>query len=205
MKRTLLPLFGSALAWLLFAGTQARADFVNWSYSWSRSPSVITADGTGTGKVFLTPVSGSAQDTSDIGAVNITTSSTASAGNPDTFTNKAYSLTIKLTDDASHATGSLTFTGLLNGSISATSSNLMTTFLAPLSQSLTLGQNLYTVSLNVPAGSSATLGGIGAHVVVEPAKVSSTPEPSGLVLAGLAVPCLGLGLCWQRYRRRTAV
>jgi hypothetical protein len=140
---------------------------------------------------------------SDIGAVNITTSSTASALSPDTFTNKSYSLTINLKDDASHATGSLTFTGTLNGTVSATSTNLTTTFGSPLVQSLLLGKDLYTVSLNLPPGPSSTLGGIGAHVVVESAQVKNSPEPAGLVLAGLGAPLVALGL-WGR-RRRAAI
>jgi hypothetical protein len=200
MARASAPVWGAAFV-LLLVGSQARADFINWTYSWTRSPNVVTADGSGTGKIFLTPVSGSALGTSDIGAVTISTSSSASAGNPDTFTAKGYGLTVNLTDVASHATGSLTFTGNLNGTLSANSSNLTTTFNSPLVQTIVLGNNSYTVSLNVPPGPSSTLGGIGAHVVVGPTKVNNTPEPSSLILAGLGTPLL-LRAAWRRRQRR---
>jgi hypothetical protein len=202
MARASAPVWGAALV-VLSACSQARADFIGWSYSWTRSPSVVSADGNGTGKIFLTPTSGHAMGTSDIGAVSITTASSATATNPDTFTNKSYSLTVNLTDDASHATGSLTFAGSLNGTVSATSTNLTTTFGSPLVQSMVLGMNSYTVSLNLPPGPSSTLGGIGAHVVVGPTQVKNTPEPTSLVLAGLGAPALALGVWWKR--RRTAV
>jgi hypothetical protein len=182
------------------ACSQARADFIGWSYSWTRSPSVVNADGNSTGKIFLTPISGSAVGTSDIGAVSITTFSSASATNPDTFTNKGYSLTVNLTDSASHAMGSLTFMGTLNGTVSAASTNLTTTFGSPLVQSIVLGKDLYTVSLNLPPGASSTLGGIGAHVVVGPAQVKNTPEPASLVLAGMGVPVVTVGVWWRRRR-----
>src|SRR5262245_25651126 len=102
MKRSVPLLFGTLLATLLSAST-VRADFVSWSYNWSRTPQTVLADSGGpSGSIFLTdePL-GKAAGSSDIVATNLRTSSDALRGNPATFTNQAFKLTMFLLDDKS--------------------------------------------------------------------------------------------------------
>ncbi len=118
-----------------------------------------------------------------------------------------YSLSLRLSDLASGASGSLTVRGQLGGSFGGYPGapvDVTNTFLDPTSQTLTLGKNLYTVTMgyvpplrlrygdpfNGPAGY------IGASISVQPL-VNSTPEPSSLLLACLGLPSLGLTF-WRR-------
>jgi hypothetical protein len=210
----------------LALGVAARADMITpWSYSWTRSPISVPADNNGTGGISmtvapLTPGTHVVGD-SDINAVNLSTFSSAPAGTVDSFTNANYSLTVQLTDMNSNTSGSLTFHGFFSGTLSTTSAQIDNTFLNPLTQSIVLGQHDYTVALNtyVPPGlpDSTTFGSIGAHVsitdsIIDPPPgsgggggtgggVSTVPEPSTLLLAGLAVPA-GLALWRVRTGRR---
>ncbi len=206
---------------VLGIGGAAHADTITpWTYSWSRNPISVPSDGTGTGGISmtlspLTPGTNLVGD-SDINAVNLSTFSSAPTGTVDTFTNAKYSLTIQLTDLTSGTSGSLTFNGAFNGTLSTTSAQIDNTFLSPLTQDLVLGQHDYTVSLNsyVPPGlpSATTFGSIGAHVSIADAPsnpqsnngggspgVSDVPEPATLLLASMAFPA---GLVWWRVRGR---
>jgi hypothetical protein len=211
LKRSTSTLFGWTLACLLGAGTAARADLISWSYNWTPSSPAIFADSPGTGKITLTnePLA-SAVGTSDIVATNLKVFSTANPATPDTFTNAAYSLTLLLTDTASKQSGSLTFKGEFNGTISALNSDLTNTFTNATTQSITLGKTLFTVTMGqftppAPPGAQNS-GSISAVALV---KVSSgggttggstTPEPSTAVMAGLGLSFLGL-VSWRRWRR----
>jgi hypothetical protein len=205
----------SATGLLLVLGNAARADFIQWTFDWSRSPTVVAADTGGTGGISLTqePL-GHAAGNSDIVATNLRAFSDALHSSPDHFTNQAYSLKLSLTDDASHQSGSLTFTGLLNGMLSFDSANIINKFTGLLTQKIKLGKNDYTVTIGPfaapgPPG-SVTAGSISAHISVQPdsgqtgnggppdnpppsggdpGPVAHAPEPSSLVLG-----CLGLSL-----------
>src|SRR5262249_39605209 len=65
------------------------------------------------------------------------------------FQNAPYSLRTSLTDVGSNTTGVLNFTGVFNGLADEGShlSTMTTTFNSPLTQSLVLGGNRYTVSV----------------------------------------------------------
>jgi hypothetical protein len=194
----------AALALLLTAGTGARAEFINWSYNWSRSPAVIHADAPGTGTITLTDESlKSVVGDSFIVATNLRTSSTASRNNPDRFTAKPYTLNLYILDETSGTSGTLTFTGAISGTISKDSSNLHSTFGGKTTQTLVLGNNVYTVSIGPfvqpgpPDASNAGSIGASAHVTVS-AIIETVPEPGTLVLS-----CLGVvPLAWSRWRRR---
>jgi hypothetical protein len=194
----------TAGAWVLLAAAVARADLVPWSYNWTPgAPAVLddTADG---GKITMTnEPTGKAVGSSDIVATNLKTYSKADPASPDQFTNKGYSLVLALTDNDSHQAGTLTFTGVFNGTISAQNSNITNTFTGPATQKLLLGHHLYTVTIGqftppAPPG-SVNSGSISAtaQVSVNPVPVSQTPEPSGVVLAGLGLSCLGL-VSWRK-------
>ncbi len=199
-------LFGAVFAVFLTTGSVAQADLVHWSYSWSRSPSEVLANAPGTSYVSLTsePVQNVVGD-SDIVSTNLRTVSNAPDGTPDHFTNKAYVLTLTLTDQASGQTGNISFSGVLNGTVSAHSANIANTFNNPTMQSIVLGNYKYTVTLPyyTPPGppSSTNAGSISAHVMVTGELINSLPEPSSLLLAGLGVILVGLASWRDRGQR----
>jgi hypothetical protein len=208
MKRS-TPLFAAALALLAGAGA-ARADLIEWSYNWDRTPVSVTSD-SGNGSVsFTNEPTKHATGSSDTVATNLKANSLAAVDKPDTISgsNGNYALTLKLTDKASGQSGTLTFTGKLSGSFSKDSANITNVFNGPLTQVLTLGVNTYTVTMGqyAPPGppSASNFGSIAAHVDVQGSVVGAknTPEPSTLVLSGLG---LGLALAGAGWRKRRAL
>jgi PEP-CTERM motif len=192
-------LFGIALFCL--SANAARADHIAWAYSWSRSPEKVFADGSTTSYVALTSEAEvQAGDNTDVVAANLSVFSDAPDSAPAKFTDKPYTLTLTITDGDSAAAGSLAFTGEFNGRVTSHSSNVSIFFTGQNTQSLTLGQHLYTVTMDAyappgPPGSS-NVGSIGAHAIVA---VQTLPEPSTLFLAALALPA---GVFWRRRRRK---
>jgi hypothetical protein len=202
-------LFVFALALTLLAGRTLRADVIKWDYSWSMSPGsgVLHADKPGKGKViFDLEHPGSSADTSDISAANLSTVSKAGDAKPDRFLARGmYTLTLTLTDEASGLSGSVTFTGKINGTFTALSANLDNAFIGLRTKSLDLGNNVYLVTIGpyTPPGppSSVNQGSIGAHVAVSEIAVRDAPEPSTFVLSCLGAAAL-LGLSARRWGLR---
>jgi hypothetical protein len=190
---------------LLVAGASARADPITWSYTGSAAPGMVTSDDGSLGKVTFQPGSGGPLTGSwqGINLANLVAS--APATGTATFTSQGYGLTLHITDNASHTAGDLTFSGALSGTLGSTNS-LTNKITGPTSQSLTLGGNQYTaaVGLFVPPLPGSP-GRIGANVTVTgpgtpPPPVSSVPEPSTLLLAGIGACAVGLRT-WRRRRR----
>ena len=231
MYKAPLSLFTATLALLGFAGTSARADFISWSYNWGSTPLSVSADGASTGGISLSTPSGNVTGSSDIIAANLTTFSSALPGTLDTFTSKPYSLNLTLTDGPSGASGTLAFNGAFSGTLSPTSAHITNAFSDPTTQKLHLGNDTFLVTIGpysapgIPG--STNLGSIGAHVEVTPDSVPVTtpappppppppptspppvidqaPEPTALVLAGLALPVLGAARGLRRlYQHRRA-
>jgi hypothetical protein len=204
MRATSAKLYLAAVGLLLGTGLTARADLVPWTYTWDRNPIIVAA---GTGGVTLTnepltPASGN----SDIVATNLKVVSSADPATPDVLKNGSYKLTLNLTDSTSGATGSLTFGGMLTGTFSKGSSQLMNVFTGTTTQSLVLGGNTYTVTIGPysPPGppTEALSGSIGATVTVTAgSNTHGTPEPCTAVLAGLGLSFAGL-TSWRLRRRR---
>jgi hypothetical protein len=204
------PLWIAALA--LFAlANPLRADLIGWTYSWNNSPSSIAADSPGTGSVTLTNEgTRMAAGNSQIVATNLKTISMADAGAPAMLTTGGqYTLTLTLTDKTSGQVGTLSWNGKLSGSFSATSANITNLFTSPMTQTIDLGTNAYTVTLGsyLPPGppGSKNSGAIGAHVVVSslapggnPGPSGFSPEPSTLLLCSLGFA----GCALARLRRR---
>jgi hypothetical protein len=199
-----------ALGAVLLAAAGARADNVDWSYNWTPLTSKVAAT-TGSGWIEMTnePV-GSAEDTSDIVASNLISHSTATTKTPDVFTNAAYKLSLTLIDEVSKQSATLSFTGEFNGTMTAKKSLISNTFTGPVTQTAVLGGNTYTVTINSftpPSPPTATQKGAISAIVKVSQDVGGggqTPEPSGLVLAGLGLAGLGAG-CWRRRARRAAL
>jgi hypothetical protein len=195
---------------LLLAPASARAEPVSWSYSWSSSPGVVTSDDGSPGSVTFVPGSGGPMLGSAVGGDNIQAASlvaSAPASGLATFSNKGYGLTLTLTDNASSATGSLTFSGALSGTLGSTN-DLTNTFTGATTKSINLGGHEYTVGLGLYVPPlPGTPGSLGANITVVPGPgnppsppVNDVPEPTSLLLAGLSLSALGVRRWWVRKR-----
>lgn len=205
MRTLPFALVGAAWA-LLFIGTAgARAELIQWTYNWSRSPTQVHADSPGTGYISLTDEGmKSAAGTSYLVATNLQAHSTATVAHPDVFTNRTYTLNLYLQDQDSGKSGTIAFNGEFNGMLTADSSNIANTFVGATTQSLQLGNHLYTVTIGPygppgPAG-AVNSGSIAARAEVTVSTIFQLPEPSSGLLACLGASC---GLAYFRRRRRT--
>src|SRR5262249_26863637 len=148
MRLSPAALSGATWVLLLSGVTGARAEPIQWSYSWSRSPADVHANSPGTGFISLTDGGlKSAAGNSYLAATNLQAHSTATPSNPDVFTNKTYTLSLFLQDKDSGKSGTIAFTGEFNGTLTAHSSNITNTFAGPATQTLELGDHLYTVTI----------------------------------------------------------
>ena len=130
-----------------FGESTARAELVNFSYTWSVAPSAALSSGTGNVLISLSATdspSFTLGASTPIPGATITTSSSASAGSPDTF-NNPFSLGLKLTEAGN--TGTLTFAGTIAGSLTSDKSLLTGTFANPV-QSIHLGTHIYQVTID---------------------------------------------------------
>jgi len=205
MKRASLMRLLAVAAVLTCGTTSARASLISWSYDWLATPGAVTTPPAVPGDPAKITLSNepfkTAFNDSDVVATNLKTFSTA---NP--FSNQfdvfgaadgKYTLTLTLKDLASSASAVLNFTGQMQGLFSALNANVTNAFDLPITQSVTLGNNVYTVTMTsyTPPGPPAqgNLGSIGAHVSV----AARLPEPSSIALA-----MFGLGLTGLRALRR---
>jgi hypothetical protein len=209
MKRS-LHVFAATVAVLLFAGADARAAFINWSYNWDRAAPSLVADSGGTGGVAFTnePMK-NATGSSDIVATNLRVFSSATSSKPDMLTKGgAYTLSLTLTDQTSGKSGTVSFMGKLTGFFTANNSNLTNTFIGPLTKVLALGKNTYTITLTSfsPPGppSASNAGSIAAHVDVNSLRTQQVPEPSTMLLSFLGVSFLGAA-SWRKRRLNQVV
>lgn len=208
-RKHCLPLYaGFALSLLLLADTSARADLISWGYNWEPSTTKLTANAGGSGYLSLRDEpANSATGSSNTIVTNLHAVSTSASDSPDTFNKAAVSFALKLTDTASKASTTLTFSGYFSGTLTATSSNVQLTITSPMTQTVTLGGNTYKVAIGnyTPPGPSGAVnaGSLNAFVTVTAGSgggvISSVPEPSSAVLAALALPYL---VCLGRRKRR---
>jgi hypothetical protein len=201
MKSSAAPVLAGVVLFLTFPGASARAGFIPWNYSWTRSPIIIPADNHGTGGIAFTlqPTRHLTATSTDVVASSLIVFSSAPASRQDHITKKPYQLTLVLQDETSHAKGVLNFTGMLSGNFWAGGASIHNTFTGPLVEKSHLGHYWYTVTMGTFIAPTATqVGFIEAHVSVE-----HNPEPSSLVLAGLGLALVGL-VYWRRLWARRA-
>jgi hypothetical protein len=192
MRYSPVALGGTACVLLLFSTARARAELIQWSYNWSRSPAQVYADSPGTGYISLTDEGmKSAAGNSYLVATNLQAHSTASVANPDVFTNKTYTLNLYLQDQDSGKYGTVSFTGEFNGMLTADSSNISNTFVGATTQSLVLGDHVYAVTIGPYAAPGPTgavnAGSIAARAEVTVSTILQLPEPSSGLLALMGV------------------
>jgi PEP-CTERM motif len=203
-------LFIAALLGLLGSTSHVQGAYIPWQYSWTTDKPIIYSDSSTTSYLTMTNQSlAQASGSSDIEATNIKVFSDASPFHEALFTNPGgkdtYTLTMFLLDVDSGKSKTLTFSGILTGSISMFSSNLANQFVGPTTQQFDLGTNQYTVTFGpyTPPGppGSVNSGAISAHASVTVTEIQKTPEPSTLLLALLGAPAIGYRV-WRRRRDR---
>jgi hypothetical protein len=203
----------AALTVLFATATAGRADMIQWSYFSGAEPSnlfVNSGPGTPTSSLLLL---GSPR-TNEHDSKNVPVIGMLALGTHLDFHNTAGTLNITVSDTAAFRAQTFSFPVVFNGSADAPShtSNVVMSFTGSTSQSFTLGGNQYTVSMGpvhqlhwtsasslAPRASKATIdavfpgnntftGEVDAHVRVGPAGAPAiTPEPSGLILAGMGL------------------
>jgi hypothetical protein len=210
MKR-LAVIFGTALL-VLPASTagQVRADYLNWTYaSTPNVPGVsVNAGSNGGASVTLTDVAQAGATSIPIIAYETQTSSTT----PINFNNATFNLALKITD-GNNASATLSFTGALNGALTATTSSLVASFAPVSSNSITFDGHTYTVTIpsltlgaptnpqqDIMASVAVANGTSGGGSPPPPRPTNSTPEPASLLLAGLGLSCFGAERWWKRRR-----
>ena len=203
MRSTPAALCGAVLL-LTVAAPAARAEPINWSYSWSNSPTNVTSDSDPGSYVHLTNEKlTKAVNSSDIVATNLTTFSQADPDHPAQFTHRTYKLTLTLIDQDSNKSATVTFAGEFNGRLTSLSSNLSNTFLGATSFSVVLGKHRYVVTMDSysPPGppGAHNAGSIAAHADINVGLVN-TPEPASLTLLVLGVALVSFA---PRGRRRS--
>jgi hypothetical protein len=196
-------LFGTALLSLAAGADAARADSIQWYYSWSRSPAVIYADGSTTSYVALSTASQTKTlGTAAIQATNAFTYGGGVGGPPAIFSPSPatqFTLTLNIWDPAAPQPGHVSFAGELFGYLTSTTSHIQSYYPGVTTKSLTLGKHLYTVHLDAfaPSGPDCHTAQVTAIATVT---VQKLPEPTAAFLAALALPAAGA--FWLRRRRQ---
>jgi hypothetical protein len=215
MRKTLVSLCAAAA--LLVTGTAVQAQSIPWGYSATDTTIFNTNNPIQTSSIQFKGSSSVATGNSGIIIYNLTTSSSQDPATPDSFANVPFGLGVTLTDikatssasPSAVASGSVSFAGLFNAT------NVSKSSLLPGSNSWTspstappliLGSDdtgwrsysVQVVSFTPPGQPGGAPGSIEAVVTVTPTNGHGTgggppptaPEPTSLVLAGLALPAL---------------
>lgn len=208
MNRSTTLLFAAAVAVAALLGSPVRAD--SWYYQ------TFATDETGTSNILfsqlptkagvsgvelIAPSYGSASGSREVALTNLRAFAAPAGGSPHVLTDAAYRLSVTILDVASMTFGTVSLTGVLNGLFTHEAASIANAFTGADSQSIRLGNNIYTVSLAnyIAPGSplSGLVGAITAFVRVDPAHA---PEPSSLLLGGLG--CVFVGFASWRKRRK---
>jgi hypothetical protein len=217
-----------AVGALLVVNSAVRADSIPWAYSATDTVIFNNNNPIQTSSIIFKGSSGAATDMSGFIIYNLTSTSTADTTMPDSFTNVPFNLSVMMTDVKS--TGSkdpskvsqapVTFSGGFNAT-NVTKSSLFpgtVNWTTPTEAVVTLGSNdtgwrKYTVdvvSFTPPGHPGGAPGAILAEVQVAPgtgpggsgSPPPDAPEPTTLLLAGLALP--GFWLARRRMKAQAA-
>jgi hypothetical protein len=225
MRKLLVSLCAAAA--LLLTGTAVRADNIPWGYSASDVTIFNSNNPIQTSSIVFKGANGVATSDSGIIIYNMTTTSTADLATPDTFSNVPFDLGLTLTDvNATSSTqktavakGQVGFSGMFNATGVSKSSLLPgeNSWTTPTTQVLTLGSDdtgwrkysVQVVSFTPPGQPGGAPGAIEALVNITPtdgpggsgSPPPDAPEPTSLLLAGLALPAL---LMARRRLKKTA-
>jgi hypothetical protein len=220
MKRLVTRFLVAGIAWLGYAAS-AHAD-PTWTYTTLASPLAIAPDVPGGGLVLTSQSTPSAPTTGGSQIVATTVIGSVSQGT-DHYTNAGYSVDINVKDFDSGLTHTFTFKGQFSGNFSATTGSQITHQLqdpvtmafndtALVSESFTFSGsgNTYTVTLDphvivgnlgsLPASIGGTLAVVGGPGDQQGDNVSSTPEPSTMVLSLLGLSVAGVTVIRRRLR-----
>ncbi len=196
------------------AATPLPPDQVQWQYNWAPGAPAVNSANSPVGVVtFTNELPTFATGSSDVVATNLRAASTLPANAPNAFPagGAPYTLTLSLTmvEGGTPYSGSHTFSGKLSNTFSAESANVQNSFDPGDGSSWTfqLGSYDFVVTLDsyTPPGppNAVQTGSISAHVEVtvrgDNGTIAKTPEPSSVVLGGLALTCLG-GAAWRKRR-----
>lgn len=219
---------------LLTAAGHALAD-VHYSYEWEPNPTVIHSDpvfypmvlpvqdplppswGKGTITLSDAPLQHASGSTTVI-ATYLSTHSETPSWIKANFTDAPYSLRLFIRDPDNGKSGYLTFTGLLNGTLSDQGAKITNKFVGQTTKTLLLGLDEFTVKIGpyAPPGGpgkghagqiDATISEHSLELTVPPMLGSAppggpldAPEPSTLLLAGIGSAFVGM-IGWNRRRR----
>jgi hypothetical protein len=190
--------FGAALWGALLCGANSQAGSISFIATGSFTPSSTATYTNGPASVTYTSLGLSSATT----PANVSLGTFTTASSPPSSPSTAVSSTFTLTVENIATFDMITFTGTMSGSISPSSSSASVVFSTPLSETLdgfiftivNADQNMPgRINLNAPT----TNGGVST---IDAIVTSAVPEPSSVVLLGLAVPALA-GLAYRRARR----
>jgi hypothetical protein len=184
MKRTSHLLAGPALALLLLAAPQARADYF-YNFSPVDFPTVLSDHSGMQINVNNQPQIGpiSTGHDSNVVATTLTTFINPGVSGTDTFSQGQHStIALTITDGTQHATVDFGLT--FSGSLSATTSEIKVAFSGPSTQVVTVNGHAYTIKLDsiVPPGvPGAIAGSVGGEIL---AGVQVTTTGTGTTSTG---------------------
>jgi hypothetical protein len=201
-------ILGAALCGALLCGANSQAGSIDFIATGQFDPPTgtsvySTTESTSVTYTSLGVTTASAPPTDNVSLGTFTTASGASASSPITIPATSFALTITdVTLGSPYFGDMITFTGTMSGTLSSTSSSASVLFSSPLSE--TLGGFVFTIV----SGDQSTPGRLnlnnptsnGGVSTIDALVTAAVPEPSSVVLLGLAVPALA-GLAYRRARR----
>jgi hypothetical protein len=206
LQKRFLTLAALAVASILAAGSHVQAAPGDFTYTSTAvdpithtplSPPTVTST-SGETTVTLLGSTGGGTTPTQIVFGNSSITSTAPVTAPDSFS-LDYAYEVAITDTTSGLTGSVFLQGTLSGKAASTASLVFNTYTAPLSGTVTLGNQVYTVTdfaFTPPSVAGALPGSFSAFVTS-----TTVPEPTSVVLLGLG----GVGALGLLRRRKASV
>lgn len=208
------------LVLMMASAGQARADYLNWTYSANANVNSVSINTPSNGGAT---VSFADYNTPQPGGTSVPIEAyvtSSSATTPISFNHSMFGLALKITDGTTNDSGTLNFTGSLTGSLTATASSVVASFGPVASNTLTIDGHAYTVSIpsvtlapptspqrDIMASISVTNASLPGSSAPPPPlppvqpPIGSTPEPTSLLLSILGLSCFGTVCLWKRRLR----